>query len=133
LSSAFELRFERKARGLIKQHALVSGRRTNHKLDVGVVNGSLYAGAFALSFTTDQAGRQWKDTDAVAFAVEDLRAKRETIPLGVVLDIPDGGTEASDRAAALLRDMQVETIAMESLDEWARRAITAVPDSLVKH
>jgi len=135
MSSAFELRFERKARGLVKQHAKVSGRRTNHKLDVGVVNGSVYAGAFALSFATGQPDRQWKDTDAVAFAVDDLRATGLVAPLCVVTDVaPDDGAEgAFRRADALFANMGVETVAVQKIDEWARRAITAVPDALVEH
>lgn len=134
MSSAFELRFERKARGLVKQHARVSGRRTKHKLDVGVVNGSVYAGAFALSFATGQPDRQWKDTDAVAFAVDDLRATGLEAPLCVVTDVsPDDGTEeAVRRADALFAEMGLETVAVRDVDEWARRAITAVPDALLE-
>src|SRR3569833_474063 len=133
MSSAFELRFARKARGLVKQNAKVSGRRTNHKLDVGVVNGSVYAGAFAQTNTTRQPERQWKDTDAVAFAVDDLRATGLVAPLCVVTDVaPDDGAEgAFRRADALFANMGVETVAVQKIDEWARRAITAVPDALV--
>jgi hypothetical protein len=132
MSSAFELRFERRARGLVKKHALVSGQRTRHKIDVGVVNGSLYAGAFALTFSTDQVDRQWKDTDAVAFAVEDLSAVGAGVPLGVVLDEPAGSTEASHRAFALLRRMNVETMPVQQVSDWARRAMNAVPDTLLE-
>jgi hypothetical protein len=134
MTSAFELRFERKARGLVQTHTPVAGQRTRHKIDVGVVNGSLYAGAFALSFTTDQVDRQWKDTDAVAFAVEDLRAYGAAdVPLGVIMDTPEIGTEASARADALLRDMQVERVPLQKVYEWARRAITSVPEALLHH
>jgi len=134
MSSAFELRFERKARGLVKQHARVSGHRTSHKLDVGVVNGSIYAGAFALSFSTVQPERQWKDTDAVAFAVDDLRATGLSAPLCVVTDVPscDGAEEAYRRADHLFAGMEIERVAVQNVDEWARRAITSVPDALLE-
>jgi hypothetical protein len=55
---------------MVQKQATVSGKITNYKIDVGLVNGKFYAGAFALSFATSQAEKQWKDTDAVAFAIE---------------------------------------------------------------
>jgi len=132
MTSAFELRFERRARGLVRRRARVLGRRTNHKLDVGVVNGALYAGAFGLSFTTGQRDRQWKDTDAVAFAIDDLRAAGNAAPLCVVTDEPMGENEAATRAGRLFDGMQVERIGVGHVDEWARRAIQAVPERLVQ-
>lgn len=133
MSSAFELRFERKARGLVKQSARVQGERTSHKLDVGVVNGSLYAGAFGLSFATGQPDRQWKDTDAVAFAIEDLRAADVDVPLSVVTDAPAGGrSEAHRRADELFAGMRVDRVPLRQVDDWARRAMTTVPDALLE-
>jgi hypothetical protein len=119
---------------LVKKQAQANGRRTRHKLDVGVVNGSLYAGAFALSFATGQPDRQWKDTDAVAFALEDLREAEAEVPLCVVTDTPAGfDAEAYDRAQRLFTGMHVDRVPVEDVNGWAARAITAVPDALIEH
>jgi len=130
MSSAFELRFERRPRGLIQKHARVPGRRTTHKFDVGIVNGSVYAGAFALSFATGQTEKQWKDTDAIAFAVEDMVVE-VGVPVAVVLDAPPHENESYVRARNLFHGMPVRTMGFDDITQWANEAVTHVPDTAV--
>jgi hypothetical protein len=124
--SAYELRFERRPHGIIRKQAIVPGKKAHHKIDVGIVNGQFYAGAFALSFATPQAERQWKDTDAVAFAIEDTTVPRDAI--AVVLDGPSQQSEPYERARALFERLQVQTLPFEGISEWANRAVTVVPE-----
>lgn len=130
MMSAFELRFERRPMGLIKKHARVPGKRTTHKFDVGIVNGSVYAGAFALSFATGQTEKQWKDTDAIAFAVEDMLIEKG-VPVAVVLDAPPHDSEPYLRAKNLLEGMPVRLMGFNDITQWANEAVTHVPDSAV--
>lgn len=125
--SAYELRFSRKPRGIIRKGATVPGQKAQHKVDLGVVNGHFYAGAFALSFATSQSERQWRDTDAVAFAIEDMMVPREA--LAVVLDPPIERSEPYERAQDLFARLKVSTVGLDRISEWATKAVTAVPES----
>lgn len=124
--SAYELRFERRPRGLVQKQATVAGRRTSHKIDVGIVNGQFYGGAFALSFATAQTEKQWKDTDAVAFAVEDIIAPREKI--AVVLDAPALISEPYQRAQERFSGLSVPVLQFGQISQWASRAVIDVPE-----
>jgi hypothetical protein len=126
--SAYSLRFDRRPLGIIQKQAIVPGRITKHKVDVGIVNGRIYAGAFALSFATAQTEKQWRDTDAVAFAVDDMMSRPEAMT--VVLDAPAQPSEPYVRAQAVFKQLGVPTIAVDGISEWATRAVTAVPDAV---
>lgn len=124
--SAYELRFDRRPRGVIQKQATIAGKKTNHKIDVGIANGNFYAGAFALSFATAQTERQWKDTDAVAFAVDDMMAPRDKI--AVVLDAPAEVSEPYQRAQDLFTRLNVPVLGFGEISAWASKAVIAVPE-----
>jgi hypothetical protein len=129
--SAYELRFDRRPQGMIQKQATVAGRIADHKVDVGIVNGRFYAGAFALSFATAQEERQWKDTDAVAFAIQDMTTPPDN--LAVVLDAPTKQSEPYERAKVLFDKLRVPTLPFEGITKWAHHAVTSVPDSAATH
>ena len=90
------------------------------------INGQFYGGAFALSFATAQTEKQWKDTDAVAFAVEDIIAPREKI--AVVLDAPALISEPYQRAQELFSGLGVPVLQFGQISQWASRAVIDVPE-----
>ena len=124
--SAYELRFDRRPRGVIQKQATIAGKKTSHKIDVGIANGTFYGGAFALSFATGQTEKQWKDTDAVAFAVDDMMGPREKI--AVVLDAPTQASEPYDRAQDLFKRLHVPVLGFDEISAWANRALIDVPE-----
>lgn len=131
LRSAFTLRFERQPRGMVKRHARVPGKKAAHKVDVGLVNGTAYAAAFALTFATDQTERQWRDTDAVAFAIDDIYATGSKIPIAAVMDPPPSATEPYERARRLLSSFPIEIVEAADVSPWAARAVRTIPDQAV--
>ena len=130
MADAYTLRFDRSARSIVRRGPVVQGRKTRHKVDVGVVNGAVHAAAFALSFATHQIDKQWKDTDAVAFAVEDLPQVKERNALAVLLDSPGLTSEPYERAVRLFADMNVPVIEMASVSDWAHKTMRAIPEPL---
>lgn len=129
VQSAYAVRFDRKPIGLLKRDIKTAGKRTQHKVDVGIANGSLYAGAFAISFANSQENRQWRDTDAIAFALEDMTVDKTETPLAVLLDAPEENN-ASTRAKNLFGEFGAELLTMEEIQTWAQKAVAHVPDDV---
>jgi DUF3037 family protein len=129
VQSAYAVRFDRRPTGLLKRDIKAAGRRTQHKVDVGIANGSLYAGAFAISFANVQENRQWRDTDAIAFALEDMTIDKAQTPLAVLLDVPEE-TSASARARTLFGDFGAELLTTNQIQTWAQKAVMNVPDDV---
>ncbi len=65
------------------------------RMDVGIASGNFYGGAFALSFATAQSEKQLKDTDAVAFAVDDMTAARDQVTLSYDFHPPSSTSSAN--------------------------------------
>jgi hypothetical protein len=129
--TAFQRRFDRMPKKLVHRAHPVSGARTWHPVDVALANGELYAGAFALPFATRQSERQLHDTDATAFAVEDILGANPNVHLSVIVDAAEQHSQQYTRAVELFRDMNVETVQASELSQWAHRAVKFVPDSAV--
>lgn len=132
VASAYAVRFDRKPTGLLKRDARAVGKRAQHKIDVGIANGTLYAGAFAISFASAQENKQWRDTDAIAFALDDIEQTDGSASLAVLLDAP-AETYASRRAKSLFQDLGAELLEIGEIQSWAQRAVTKVPDSVAEH
>ena len=131
--TAFQRRFDRMPRKFVHKARRVDGFRTWHPVDVALANGELYAGAFALPFAIRQPERQLHDTDATAFAVEDiLEAKPET-RLTVILDAAERDSQSYDRAIELFSNLHVETVTASEISQWASRAVMLIPDDAVRN
>src|SRR5437588_4011038 len=81
VKDALANRFGKDGAGLVKQNLLMTGVNASHQIPVGIQNGKLLGGVFALSFEVERALE--REIRATAFSVEDVRAKYPDLPLAV--------------------------------------------------
>jgi hypothetical protein len=108
----------REAGALVKQNLPTIGRHAKHRLDVGIQNGKLIGGAFAVSFEVERALE--REIRAIAFSVEDVREALPRLPLAVVgLPPRDETRDLFFFARDLFPQFDVPLVIESEVDQWA--------------
>ena len=132
IGTAMRNRFGHAPRGLIQRDVQVEGEIETHQLDLAVKNGSLYGGTFAISFETGSPKMQQRDTDAIAFAIDDISEKLEDIELAVVAIPPRGGRSPTyERARHIFKEIDAKLVLEPALPKWASEMVDRLPDEVV--
>jgi hypothetical protein len=130
LGAAMRARYGHAPRGLLQRDVLVKGHIESHELHVGLKNGALYGGAFTVSYETGSPKMQQRDTDAIAFALEDLARQPIKNKLAVVVLPPPDPTLTFNRARHIFRELDVPIVVERGLAKWAKSLVETLPDEL---
>jgi hypothetical protein len=128
LAAAMRERYGHAPRGILQRDLDLAGKIESHKIDVGLKNGELYGGAFAVSFETNSPRSQERDTDAIAFALEDLRTRHDD--LAVIVLPPHPVTPTYQRSRRIFKALDVRTLAEKQLPAWASALVEKLPKDI---
>jgi len=130
LGAELRKRFGHAPRGLLQRDVVLRGHIETHQLDLAVKNGTLYGGAFAVSFETGSPKMQRRDTDAIAFALEDVGKGAEFQPLSVVVIPPRDKTPTYARAQHIFRELRAPIVVESGLNKWAQSLVAHLPEDV---
>jgi hypothetical protein len=97
-------------------------------LDVGLKNGTLYGGVFAVSFETGSPKSQQRDTDAIAFALDDVKSAQPDANLAVLVLPPRPVTPTYLRAEHIFKELHAKTLIERQLPAWATSLVQQIPE-----
>jgi hypothetical protein len=130
LAAAMRARFGHAPRGLLQRDVTLRGQIESHQLDLAIKNGVLYGGAFAVSFETGSPKMQQRDTDAIAFALEDVARQDAQSSIAVVVLPPFSRTPTYVRARHIFRELDVPVVEERGLSKWADSLVQQLPDEV---
>lgn len=123
ISAALEERVGAEAGNLLKRNHAVPGALEPHRFDLSLENGTVYFGAQALSFETEDDAALKDEVHLMAWAIADVRSAAPKLPLAVVALPPKRQSEAFTLAKTLTNGLRVELVSEEDLTEWASRLV----------
>jgi hypothetical protein len=130
LGAALRARFGHAPRGLLQRDVPLRGRIESHELDLGLKNGALYGGAFAISFEIGSPKIQQRDTDAIAFALEDIANNDAGQDLAVLVLPPPMRTPTYARARHIFKELDADVVLQGTLTSWANSLIEKLPEDV---
>lgn len=132
-SFAVLAKFGSEGQDLVKRNQIVPGKIEGHECDVALVNGKLYGAALGFSFQVADSAHLKTEVDAIAFAIEDMRAANPSLPIAVSYVPPTSRTSSFDRAKNVLTSVGAEFIDYKNVSAWANRAADKIPMSALGH
>ncbi len=118
------LRFGKEYAGHVRPNLEAIGKNAAHTLDVAIVNGSLLAGMFALSFEVERALE--REIKATAFSVEDLHERNPRLQLAVAALPPrDDNRDLFFFARDLFPKFEVPLLVENEIDRWTETIVPA--------
>jgi hypothetical protein len=130
LAGAMRARYGHAPRGLLQRNVELKGEIEHHALPLALKNGTIYGGAFAVSFETGSPRMQQRDTDAIAFALEDVARAKKPVPLSVLVLPPRQRTPTYNRARHIFREIDAPIVVERGLERWAENLIGRLPDQI---
>lgn len=130
LGVALRARFGHAPRGLLQRDVPLRGRIESHELALGLKNGSLYGGAFAVSYEIGSPKIQQRDTDAIAFALEDIANNNAGEDLSVLVLPPPMRTPTYARARHIFKELDAKVVLQGNLNGWANALIEKLPEDV---
>ncbi len=134
IGAAMRKRFGRAPRGLIHRDLQLDGAIEKHRLDIGLKNGELYGGSFALSFEAGSPKSQQRETDAIAFALTDLRDVVEPGMFAIAVIPPRAAHSPTyDRARHIFKELKAPMVSESRLAKWATDLVDQLPENVAAH
>ena len=133
IGAAMRKRFGHAPRGLMQRDVELDGVIEKHRLDVGLKNGTLYGGTFALSFEAGSPRSQQRDTDAIAFAVGDLSSVLKSGTFAIAVIPPHSPSTTYERARHIFKELHAPMIVESKLSDWASKLVSGLPEDLSGH
>ena len=134
LGAAMREKFGRVPRGLVKRDLTLKGKIESYPLDVGLQNGALYGGAFALSFETGSPKSHQRETDGIAFALDDLMKEQPDTNLAVIVLPPNPVTASYQRAEHVFKSIRATMLVERQLSNWAAYLVSKISeDAIANH
>lgn len=133
VSMAVQEKFGSDGQELVKRNLVVPGDIDQHECDVVLLNGQLYGAALGLSFRVADTPYLKTEVDAVAFAIEDMRAANKRLPIAISYVPPVRSSANFNRAKRILTSVGAEFIDYRHTQDWANRATKKIPKSAVSH
>lgn len=130
LAAAMRQRYGHAPRGVLQRHVVLKGSIESHELDVALKNGHLYGGAFAVSFETGSPRSQQRDTDAVAFALDDIKNADDTSEISVIVLPPNPPTPTYTRARKIFKSLEAKVLGERNLTAWASDLVQRLPEDV---
>ena len=122
---AFVARLGKGGSGLVRSNIQTKGANAWHTFDVGIQNGKLIGGVFALSFEVERALD--REIKATAFSLEDVWQAHEDVPLAVAALPPrDDTRELFFLAKDLFPKFGAVLCVGEEITDWASKLALAV-------
>jgi hypothetical protein len=132
-SMAVQAKFGSEGKDLVKRNQIVPGKIEGHECDVALVNGKLYGAALGFSFRVADSAHLKTEVDAIAFAIEDMRAANPKLPIAVSYVPPASSTSSFDRAKKVLTSVGAEFVDYQKVSTWATKAAGKIPKSALAH
>lgn len=132
VSIAVQEKFGTNGQELVKRNLVVPGHIDEHECDVGLLNGQLYGAAVGLSFRVAETPYLKTEVDAVAFAIEDMRAAHKRLPIAVSYVPPARTSDSFKRAEKIFKSVGAEFIDYRCAQDWANRATKKIPKSALR-
>jgi hypothetical protein len=126
IRSAVEIFSPTKIDDVVKYHDSVLGKREPHEVDIVMRGHEPMAVLNALSFEVGNEKSLGQQVDATAWVIEDIKAGKPHMPVGVFVLPPRGLSATYERAISLLPKLRAEVLSEERLPEWAREQAEAV-------
>jgi len=108
----------KKVKKLVRKNEEVRGDLDQHTFDVVLRNGKLLGAVQALSFEVDETTRLGREIDATAWMLADM--SKQSVPLGVFVLPPAGGSDSYQRARRLFKKLGGELLTEKSIDRWTK-------------
>ena len=106
--------------GRIEHRHAVSGRYTEHPVDLTVSNGKLLVAAQALSFDRHPGAAVQKDIGATAWVIEDIGQSASAPKLAVIVGAPSDQSRDDYVAAMILFErLEAEIVPSGQIEAWA--------------
>jgi hypothetical protein len=131
LAAAMRNKFGRAPRGLVQRDLGLKGKIESHHLDIGIKNGVFYGGAFAVSFQTGSPKSQQKDTDAIAFAFEDVSKEQPDANLTILMLPPTPITPTYNRARHIFKSLEAPFLTEMQLSKWSSELVERLPEEIL--
>jgi hypothetical protein len=131
LGAAMKKRFGKPIKGLIQRDLIVSGEIESHEVHLGLKNGAFYGGVFALSFETGSPRSQQRDTDAIAFALDDLNKKEAGLDVAVIVIPPNETSRPFERAKHIFDSIDTPMLEEIELGDWSTQLVERLPADIL--
>lgn len=97
----------------------VKGEVEEHRLDLGVQNGHLLAGAYGISLESPRIEHEESQVTECAWAISDIRRAHEELPLAVIALLPKRPNKLSRRARRVFDALHAQLVTEHNVDGWA--------------
>ncbi len=88
----------RDIKNIMKTNFEIKGKFSSHAFDFCIANGKMYSAVQGLSFQGTDPKVKQKDADATAWAVDDVKKRKPTLPIAVIVVPPRGTSKAYENA-----------------------------------
>ena len=130
VGAALHKRFGKVSQSLLKKRYTLEGRMGKYPFDIVVANGRPFFGAETISYEISDLELLRKETDAAAFAIEDVKRKYRNLPLAVIALPPRDGDASYQRARKIFKALGVDVVPERKLENWAEQMVKTVDSDL---
>lgn len=114
----------------VREDLRIDGLHGRHELDLGVGNGRVYLGAYAMSFARSVKANIQMETESIYWSLSDIRSPHPTIPLSVLIDPPIATSDSRDVGLRLLfdefqdtcRKLSANIVYSTDIEAWAEQS-----------
>jgi hypothetical protein len=120
---------------LVHRYVPINGELDHHQLDVGIKNGALLHGTWAISFDINDHIKVEHDIKRTAWSVADVRKVEARVPLSIFMLLSQSHSDAKQLrdAKKMFRGLDAEVVEEDSVLDWAKTiAERVVPSAMRK-
>ena len=117
-------------RELVKRNFAIQGAIESHPFSLAIANGTPLVAAEVFSFVGSDRRNQERDVHAMAWAYEDVRKRDTSLTLAALFVKGEEPSSAFEQAERIFRELSIELVPKNRVDDWADRIAGRVVASL---